>query len=137
MHKKTHGLYIKVYKGTDFTAGLFFTVLRSLQTATFFRLNFGAKQIGLTLSQSRLHTARRNFVRIIIFRIRVILFRFSQLSPLGLLLSLSPSLSSLSLACGFRISKMLRNNAAVCKDLYILISEDIIFINDDLRDLHM
>ena len=55
--------------------------LRSLHTAAFFGPNFGAnsvKKICLTLSQSRLHTARRNFVRIIIFRIRVNLFRFSQ-----------------------------------------------------------
>ena len=72
------------------------SVLRSLRTEAFFGTNFGAnsvKKIGLTLSQSRLHTARRNFVRIIIFRIRVNLFRFSQLSPLGPLLSLSLSLS--------------------------------------------
>ena len=55
---------------------------RSLHTAAFFMPNFRAnslKKIGLTLSQSRLHTARRIFVRIISFRIRVNLLRISQL----------------------------------------------------------
>ena len=91
-----------------------------MHTAAFFGPNFGAnsvKKIGLTLSQSRLHTARRNFMRIIIFRIRVNLFRFSQLSPLSPLLSLSPSLSSVSpWPADFGFPK--RNKiTAICKDL--------------------